>query len=82
VEAVGGIPFVLGLLVVALGFLWQLFGYMFGGAVFVWSLMWGLMSIGLGLVLMGTSRRCRRVRQLLVTTDYGKLAHSNCAAVE
>ncbi len=66
-EALGGIPFALGLLVVCLGLLWQIFGYMFGGAVFVWSLMWGLMGMGVGLVLMGTSRRALAVAGVLAS---------------
>ena len=66
-EALGCIPFALGLLVVALGFLWQLFGYRFGGAVFAWSLMLGLMGVGVGLVLMGTSRRAVAVAGVLAS---------------
>lgn len=66
-EALGCIPFAFGLLVLTLGFLWQLFGYRFGGAVFAWSLMLGLMGVGVGLVLMGTSRRVLAVAGVLAS---------------
>jgi hypothetical protein len=66
-ETVGCIPFALGLLVVAIGFLWQFLGYRFGDALFVQSLMWGLMGIGVGLVLMGTFRRAVAVTGVLVS---------------
>jgi hypothetical protein len=53
----GAIPLALGTLLMALGALYVLLDYRFGGAVFYWSLMWGLMAAGLGLALIGTERR-------------------------
>ena len=65
-EGLGCIPFALGLLVVTLGFLWQHGGNRFG-EVFACSLMWGLMGMGVGLVLMGTSRRAVAVAGVLAS---------------
>lgn len=53
----GAIPLALGTLLMALGGLYLFLDYRFGGAVFYWSLMWGLMAAGLGLALLGTRRR-------------------------
>ena len=66
-EGLGCIPFALGLLVVTLGFLWQLEGYRFAEGVFLQSLMWGLMGMGVGLVLMGTSRRAVAIAGVLAS---------------
>jgi hypothetical protein len=53
----GAIPLALGTLLMALGGLYAFLDYRFGGAIFYWSLMWGLMAAGVGLSLMGTERR-------------------------
>ena len=47
----------LGATVVALGTFYDLMDWRFGGAFRVWSWMWGLMLIGLGLVLTAMGRR-------------------------
>lgn len=51
----------LGTLLMALGGLYLLLDWRYGGAIFYWSLMWGLMAVGLGLALMGARRRWRAV---------------------
>jgi hypothetical protein len=56
-EFLGGISLALGVVLMALGSLYWLAEYRFGGAVFYWSLMWGMMAVGIGLALMGTRRR-------------------------
>lgn len=56
-EFLGKIALALGTLLMALGGLYLLLEYRYGGAIFYWSLMWGLMTAGLGLALMGTRRR-------------------------
>jgi|EndMetStandDraft_4_1072995.scaffolds.fasta_scaffold328536_2 hypothetical protein len=56
-EFFGAIAVAIGALLMALGGLYLLAEYRFGGAVFYWSLMWGLMIAGIGLALMGTQRR-------------------------
>ena len=56
-EFLGAIPLALGTLLIALGGLYVLLDQMYGGAVFYWSLIWGLMAAGFGLALMGTRRR-------------------------
>ena len=57
IRALGFIPLALGLLVVALGCLYEYLDYRFGGAIRIWSFMWGLSGIGVGLVMCGTSKR-------------------------
>ena len=64
-EFLGAIPLVLGALLIALGGLYVLLDQMYGGAVFYWSLMWGLMAAGFGLALMGTRRRWVAVAGIL-----------------
>jgi hypothetical protein len=63
----GFISIAFGVLVVALGWLWRFLGYRFGDAVLWWSLMWGLTGIGVGLVLLGTSRRALAAAGVLVS---------------
>jgi hypothetical protein len=64
-EFLGAIPLALGTLLIALGGLYVLLDQMYGGAVFYWSLMWGLMAAGFGLALMGTQRRWVAVAGIL-----------------
>jgi hypothetical protein len=56
-EFLGLIALTLGTLLMALGGLYLLLEFRYGGAIFYWSLMWGLMLAGVGLALMGTQRR-------------------------
>jgi peptidoglycan/LPS O-acetylase OafA/YrhL len=53
----GCIPTVLGAGVVLLGSAYALAEWRYGGAVLIWSLMWGLMLVGLGMAVMATGRR-------------------------
>ena len=62
----GCIPFSLGLLIVALGGLYFLNEYRFAGEVLGWTLMWGLMGVGVGLALMGTTNRALAVAGVLL----------------
>ena len=55
-RAVGWLPTVLGVGLALLGSFYALSGWRYGGAVLIWSLMWGVMLAGLGTVMMATGR--------------------------
>lgn len=56
-RGLGCLPAVLGAIVMGLGAFYAAMQWRYGGAILVWSLMWGLMLSGVGLALMSTGRR-------------------------
>jgi len=72
-RGLGWIPTALGAAVVALGTFYDLMDWRFGGAVRVWSWMWGLTLIGLGAVMMATGRRWLAVAGVLACGCSGAL---------
>jgi hypothetical protein len=55
-RGLGWLPVSLGAIVIALGTIYVLNEWRFGGAIFAWSLMWGLMLVGVGLAFMSPGR--------------------------
>ncbi len=56
-RTLGCIPTGLGATLVLLGSAYALAEWRYGGAVLIWSLMWGAMLVGLGMAVMATGRR-------------------------
>ncbi len=75
-RGLGCLPAVLGAIVVGLGAFYAAMEWRYGGAVLVWSLMWGLMLSGVGLVVMSTGRRWMAVVGLAACAGSAQLVHS------
>jgi hypothetical protein len=56
-RTLGWFPAGLGSALILLGAFYASQQWRYGGAVLFWSLMWGLMLLGLGLAIMATGRR-------------------------
>jgi hypothetical protein len=73
-RALGWLPTGLGSVLILLGAFYYSQEWRYAGAILIWSLMWGLMLVGLGLPIMATGRRWMAIAGIVLSSASALLA--------